>query len=75
MTSRIFVAAIIGRSWLRMIAIEQAAALCVCLVLLSYEFAQQEKVKPTTASQEVAVQVAPGITPPHAVFTPDARLP
>ena len=75
MTCRIFVAALIGRSWLRMIAIEQAAALCVCLVLLSHGFARQEKAKTTAASQGVAVEVGPGITPPHAVFTPDPDYP
>ena len=60
---------------IRMIAMPQSAALCVCRVLLSPGFAQQEKAKTTTAAQEVAVEVGPGITPPHPVFTPDPDYP
>ena len=59
-----------------MIAMQQAAALCVCLILLSPGFAsQQEKAKTTTASQDVAVEVGPGVTPPHPIFTPDPDYP
>lgn len=53
----------------------QPAALCVFLVLLSLGLAQQERAPKNTASQEVAVEVGPGITPPHAVFTPDPEYP
>jgi len=58
-----------------MIAMQQAVALCVCLVLLTPGFAQQEKAKTTTTSQGGAVEVGPGITPPHPVFTPDPDYP
>lgn len=58
-----------------MIAMQQAAAPWVRLVLLSHGFAQQEKATTTTASQEVAVEVGPGITPPHPIFTPDPEYP
>jgi len=58
-----------------MITMKQAAALCVCLVLLSHGFAQQEKAKTATAPQEAAVEVGPGITPPLAVFMPDPDYP
>jgi TonB family protein len=60
---------------IRMIAMQQAAALCICLVLVGSGFAEQEKATTTTASQEVAVEVGPGITPPHPVFTPDPEYP
>jgi protein TonB len=58
-----------------MIAMQQAATLCVCLVMLSPGFAQQEKAKTTTSPEEAAVEVGPGITPPRAVFTPEPDYP
>ena len=64
-----------GYGGIRMIAMQQAAVFCVCLVLLSPRFAQQEKAKTTTAPQEVAVEVGPGITPPRPVFTPEPDYP
>lgn len=58
---------------IRMIAMRQAAALCICIVLQSSGLAQQQKAK--APSQEVAVEVGPGVTPPRAVFTPDPDYP
>lgn len=49
---------------------QRSLALCACLILLSPGLAQQERAKTATASQEIAVEVGPGITPPRSVFSP-----
>jgi periplasmic protein TonB len=53
-----------------MIAMQRSLVLGACLIMLSPGLAQQEKAKAATASQEIAVEVGPGITPPHPVFSP-----
>jgi len=57
-------------------AVGKAAGITwVCLLLLSFGFAAQESEKATTLSQETAIDIGPGVSPPQAVYTPDPDYP
>lgn len=47
----------------------------VCLLLLSFGLAAQEREKASGFSQEAAIDIGPGVSPPQAIFTPNPDYP
>jgi protein TonB len=53
----------------------KVTGICVCLLLLSLGFAQQEGDSATPRPQQTAMDVGPGVSPPQPIFAPDPDYP